>query len=61
LLFLLDMELKIKPGSVNFTELIQSCSLTRELSTNFQSELIEQLIQEFTEEEQQWYLYRLRR
>jgi hypothetical protein len=55
------MELKIKPGSVNFTELIQSCSLTRELSTNFQSELIEQLIQEFTEEEQQWYLYRLRR
>ena len=45
--------------SVNFTELVKSSSGTQELSSNFQNELISQLTNEFTEEEQQWYIANL--
>lgn len=48
----------MKLDSVNFEELVRSSS-SATLSLNVQTEMIEHLTKEFTEEEQQWYIANL--
>ena len=47
----------IKPNVINFEELVKTGDTT--LSLNVQSKLINLLNEEFTEEEQQWYIANL--
>jgi phage anti-repressor protein len=48
---------QIVPKSINFNELVQNSSTT--LSLNIQTKLVQHLNDEFTEQEQQWYIANL--
>lgn len=48
---------QIVPKSVNFTELVKNSNTT--LSLNCESKIVDKLSEEFTEQEQQWYIANL--
>jgi phage anti-repressor protein len=49
----------ITPETINFTELVKSSNTTLNLSNEYQSNMIKILNEEFTEQQQQWYIANL--
>lgn len=49
----------ITPETINFTELVKSSNTTLNLSDDYQSNMIKILNEEFTEQQQQWYIANL--
>lgn len=49
----------ITPESINFTELVRNSNTTLSLSQEYQSNMIKILTEEFTEQQQQWFIANL--
>lgn len=49
----------ITPETINFTELVRNSNTTLSLSNEYQSNMIKILNEEFTEQQQQWYIANL--
>ena len=56
---LIKKENLITPESINFTELVKNSSIKLNLSNEYQSKMVTNLNEEFTEKEQKWYIANL--
>ena len=56
---LIKKENLITPESINFTELVKNSSIKLNFSNEYQSKMVTNLNEEFTEKEQKWYIANL--